>query len=188
VPDQPVIPDKVFFRIGEAASITGVKPYVLRFWETEFKTLRPIKSKSGQRRYRRSDIEHVLRIKELLWERKYTIAGARTELRRAKTKPGVRLDEITQADTRGPAAAAASVDPKLTKKIDELEAEARKLKIRLDAADSRAAAAAARAHRSERRVRELAELTDRQRRDLATVRESLVVLRSNVAAYLEEVR
>ncbi len=79
------IPDKVFFRIGEVARITGVKPYVLRFWESEFKSLKPAKSGSGQRRYRRGDIEHVLRIKELLWERKFTIAGARDELRGGNT-------------------------------------------------------------------------------------------------------
>jgi DNA-binding transcriptional MerR regulator len=80
------IPDKVFFRIGEVAKLTGVKAYVLRFWEAEFPTLKPQKSGSGQRRYRRSDVEQVLRIKELLWARKFTIAGARSELRRGKDR------------------------------------------------------------------------------------------------------
>jgi len=88
---QVEIPDKVFFRIGEVARITGVKPYVLRFWESEFKSLKPGKSKSGQRRYRRTDVEHVLRIKELLWDRKFTIAGARDELRSARTTDRTRL-------------------------------------------------------------------------------------------------
>ncbi len=88
---QVEIPDKVFFRIGEVARITGVKPYVLRFWESEFKSLKPAKSGSGQRRYRRGDIEHVLRIKELLWERKFTIAGARDELRGANSRSRTQL-------------------------------------------------------------------------------------------------
>ncbi|MCO4768929.1 MAG: MerR family transcriptional regulator [Deltaproteobacteria bacterium] len=84
--EDVVIPDKVFFRIGEVAKITGVKAYVLRFWEGEFPTLRPQKGKSGQRRYRRPDIEQVLRIRELLWNRKFTIAGARSELRGGKDR------------------------------------------------------------------------------------------------------
>lgn len=80
------IPDKVFFRIGEVSKLTGVKAYVLRFWEGEFPTLKPQKGKTGQRRYRRADIEQILRIKELLWERKFTIAGARSELRGSKDR------------------------------------------------------------------------------------------------------
>ncbi len=88
---QIEIPDKVFFRIGEVARIADVKPYVLRFWESEFKSLKPAKGGSGQRRYRRSDIEQVLRIKELLWDRKFTIAGARDELRGASDRHRTRL-------------------------------------------------------------------------------------------------
>ena len=80
------IPDKVFFRIGEVSKLTGVKAYVLRFWEGEFPTLKPQKGKTGQRRYRRGDIEQILRIKELLWDRKFTIAGARSELRGGKDR------------------------------------------------------------------------------------------------------
>lgn len=79
--DLVEIPDKVFFRIGEVSRLTGVKAYVLRYWETEFAGLRPKKSPSGQRLYRKSDVEQVLRIKDLLWERKFTIKGARSELR-----------------------------------------------------------------------------------------------------------
>ena len=74
------IPDKMFFRIGEVGRITGVKPYVLRYWESEFKLLRPIKNKAGQRIYRRRDIEAVLDIKNLLYKKKYTIAGAKKRL------------------------------------------------------------------------------------------------------------
>lgn len=75
------IPDKVFFRIGEVSRLTGVKAYVLRYWETEFTGLRPKKSKSGQRLYRRADVETVLELKDLLWERGFTIKGARSFLR-----------------------------------------------------------------------------------------------------------
>jgi DNA-binding transcriptional MerR regulator len=71
------IPDKMFFRIGEVSSLTGVKPYVLRYWESEFRLLRPSKNKSGQRVYRRRDVETVLEIKDLLHQRKFTIAGAK---------------------------------------------------------------------------------------------------------------
>ena len=71
------IPDKMFFRIGEVSEITGVKPYVLRYWESEFRLLRPNKNKSGQRVYRRRDVETALEIKDLLHQRKFTIAGAK---------------------------------------------------------------------------------------------------------------
>jgi DNA-binding transcriptional MerR regulator len=81
----PPIPDKLFFRIGEVCKIADIEPFVLRFWETEFPNLAPEKSKSGQRVYKRKDIEMVLRIKELLYERGYTIAGARKQLARVRT-------------------------------------------------------------------------------------------------------
>ena len=107
---QVEIPEKVFFRIGEVARITDVKPYVLRFWESEFTSLKPGKSSSGQRRYRRSDIEQVLRIKELLWERKFTIAGARDELRTARARERTRLagqQELPMAEPLEPDTSAA---------------------------------------------------------------------------------
>jgi DNA-binding transcriptional MerR regulator len=75
------IPDKAYFRIGEVARILDVKPYVLRYWESEFKAIRPQKSRSQQRLYRRRDVELLLRIKRLLYEEKFTIAGARRKLR-----------------------------------------------------------------------------------------------------------
>src|SRR5438270_10495814 len=71
------IPDKLYFRIGEVARLAGIKPYVLRFWETEFPTLGPKKSGTGHRLYRRKDVEQVLEIKQLLYEKRYTIEGAR---------------------------------------------------------------------------------------------------------------
>jgi DNA-binding transcriptional MerR regulator len=78
------IPNKLFFKIGEVCDIVGVEPYVLRFWETEFPNLAPEKSKTGHRVYKRKDVENVLRIKELLYDRGFTIAGARKHLSRAR--------------------------------------------------------------------------------------------------------
>jgi DNA-binding transcriptional MerR regulator len=81
----PDIPDKLFFRIGEVSHLVGVEPYVLRYWESEFKGLSPRKSSSGQRMFRRKDVELLLHIKHLLYDRKFTIEGARRALQeRAK--------------------------------------------------------------------------------------------------------
>ena len=74
------IPDKLFFRIGEVAAFTGVPPYVLRYWESEFKLLKPRKNHGGQRVYRRHDIELVLRIKGLLYQDRLTLEGAKKRL------------------------------------------------------------------------------------------------------------
>ena len=71
------IPDKLYFRIGEVSRLAGIKPYVLRFWETEFPALMPKKSGTGHRLYRRKDVEAVLEIKRLLYEKRFTIEGAR---------------------------------------------------------------------------------------------------------------
>lgn len=74
------IPEKLFFRIGEVSQIVGVEPHVLRYWESEFPALTPRKSSSGQRMFRRRDVELLLRIKHLLYDRKFTIEGARRAL------------------------------------------------------------------------------------------------------------
>jgi DNA-binding transcriptional MerR regulator len=74
------IPNKLFFKIGEVCEITDTQPYVLRYWESEFAALAPAKNSSGQRIYRRRDIETVLRIKQLLYEEGFTIAGAKKRL------------------------------------------------------------------------------------------------------------
>lgn len=82
------IPDKLYFRIGEVARLAGIKPYVLRFWETEFSALGPRKSGTGHRLYRRKDVEMVLEIKRLLYEKRFTIEGARKFLEtRGKNEP-----------------------------------------------------------------------------------------------------
>jgi DNA-binding transcriptional MerR regulator len=80
------IPDKLYFKIGEVANLTGIKPHVLRYWETEFKTIRPTKSRSKQRLYRKQEIELILRLKDLLYNQGYTISGARRLLRQKPEK------------------------------------------------------------------------------------------------------
>jgi len=80
-PDESGIPDRPFFKIGEAARLCRVKPYVLRYWETEFKSLKPQKTRSQQRLYRRSDVALLLKIRHLLYDKRYTIEGARSRLR-----------------------------------------------------------------------------------------------------------
>ncbi|MBW2452638.1 MAG: MerR family transcriptional regulator [Deltaproteobacteria bacterium] len=76
------IPDKLYFKIGEVARLTGVKTHVLRYWESEFGSIRPNKSRSKQRLYRKQDIELILHLKDLLYNQGFTIAGARKQLRR----------------------------------------------------------------------------------------------------------
>ena len=71
------LPDKLFFKIGDVAEIVGVKPHVLRYWETEFTQLQPNKNSAGNRNYRSHDIDIILNIKSLLYDRKFTIKGAR---------------------------------------------------------------------------------------------------------------
>jgi DNA-binding transcriptional MerR regulator len=83
--DEILIPDKLYFRIGEVATLCHLPAYVLRFWESEFPQLKPVKSSTGQRMYRKRDVESVLRIKQLLYEQGFTISGARQQLR-AETK------------------------------------------------------------------------------------------------------
>jgi DNA-binding transcriptional MerR regulator len=89
----PEIPDKLFFKISEVCEIVGVEPYVLRFWETEFPNFAPEKSKAGHRVYKKKDVENVLRIKELLYERGFTIAGARKQLSRSR-RPKEDRDQV----------------------------------------------------------------------------------------------
>lgn len=84
----PDIPDKLYFRIGEVAELVGVEPHVLRYWESEFPALSPKKSGTGHRLFRRKDVELLLRIKDLLYGKKYTIEGARQRLHEEGREPG----------------------------------------------------------------------------------------------------
>src|SRR6201995_2281153 len=78
---EVIIPDKLYFRIGEVSELCRLPAYVLRFWETEFPQLKPVKSSTGQRMYRQRDVENVLHIKKLLYDEGFTIAGARQQLK-----------------------------------------------------------------------------------------------------------
>src|ERR671927_1053913 len=96
-PGSPEIPDKLYFKIGEVSELLGVEPYVLRYWETEFPALSPKKSGTGHRLYRRKDVELLLRIKHLLYEKRFTIEGARqllqSEMRAPKPKAARRAQQ-----------------------------------------------------------------------------------------------
>jgi DNA-binding transcriptional MerR regulator len=92
------IPDKLFFRIGEVSQIVGVEAYVLRYWESEFKGLSPRKSSSGQRMFRRKDVELLLQIKHLLYDKKFTIEGARKELTRESKDKTRKVTPVSQAE------------------------------------------------------------------------------------------
>lgn len=83
----PELPDKLYFKIGEVARIVGVKPYVLRYWETEFPQLAPNKSGGGQRLYTKNEIDVILRIKQLLYSEGFTIAGAKKKLETELNEP-----------------------------------------------------------------------------------------------------
>lgn len=84
--DQP-LPVKLYYRIGEVSEIVGVEPHVLRYWETEFRSIRPQKSRKGQRIYSRRDVDKLLKVKELLYSHGFTIAGARKRLREGGAEP-----------------------------------------------------------------------------------------------------
>jgi len=105
------IPDKTYYRIGEVARITKVKPYVLRFWESEFKLMSPPKSRSKQRMYRRKDIETILAIKRLLYEQGFTIKGARK-----------RLPELLRDATAGDAVAAPASLRGIREELEQIQA------------------------------------------------------------------
>ena len=101
------IPDKPYFKIGEVAELAGVEPYVLRYWETEFRTIRPEKTRSKQRLYRRKDVEAVLAIKKLLYDEGYRIDGAKRRLR--------------ELSGEAPSASAKALAGELKKALAELE-------------------------------------------------------------------
>lgn len=94
-----IIPEKIYFKIGEVCDLVGVQAHVLRYWETEFPQLSPQKNRSGQRSYRRKDVEMSLRIKELLYDEMFTIAGARKKLQ-LETRPEAPKLKIVRAETR----------------------------------------------------------------------------------------
>lgn len=122
------IPNKLFFKIGEVCELTDTQPYVLRYWESEFPALAPAKNNSGQRIYRRRDIETILRIKTLLYEEGFTIAGAKKKLD---------LEMKGQGEGETPAPEETDADP-LRQKIDVIRAELRDILEILDATGRKA--------------------------------------------------
>ncbi|RAL25556.1 hypothetical protein DL240_04190 [Lujinxingia litoralis] len=120
------LPEKTYFKIGEVAKLLEVEPYVLRYWETEFDTLEPEKTKSGQRVYQRHDIEHLLEIRELLYVEMFTIAGARRQLER-----GLSARSVAQAAGGSAASGDEALLAQLTDARQELaQAEHELLKFR----------------------------------------------------------
>jgi DNA-binding transcriptional MerR regulator len=115
------IPDKLYYKIGEVAKFTGVKTHVLRYWETEFNTIRPNKSRSNQRLYRRQDVDLILYLKDLLYNQGFTIAGARKKLREKPAKnlvePVAKNSSAAKADDQLALPLAASCDPKIFKEL-----------------------------------------------------------------------
>jgi DNA-binding transcriptional MerR regulator len=101
--DDELGPVKLYYRIGEVAGIVGVEPHVLRYWETEFRSIRPQKSRKGQRIYSRRDVDRLLKVKDLLYTHGFTIAGARKKLREVGAEPP------TEGETRAVGAARAAL-------------------------------------------------------------------------------
>src|SRR5512139_1851863 len=136
--DSKQIPNKLFFKIGEVCEITDTQPYVLRYWESEFPALAPAKNSSGQRIYRRKDIETVLRIKQLLYEEGFTIAGAKKRLEaemagRGPTPTSLASEAVAEEKAPAPAAAAepapapAATDEKTRAVLLEVRAQLREI-------------------------------------------------------------
>lgn len=82
---ETIIPEKAYFRIGEVSKIVNVEPYVIRYWETEFKTINPVRTKTAQRLYRKKDVQELLTIKNLLYSQRFTIDGAKKQLHKTRT-------------------------------------------------------------------------------------------------------
>src|SRR5271165_5119175 len=91
------LPPKLYYRIGEVAELVGVEPHVLRYWEREFRSIRPTKSAKGQRVYSRRDVENLLRVRELLYSEGFTIAGAKKKLQRSGTEPREEEEPLVEA-------------------------------------------------------------------------------------------
>lgn len=128
--ELPDIPDKLYFRIGEVSTLTGVKPSVLRYWESEFRTLRPTKSRTNQRLYTRADVEKVFKLKTLLYEKKFTIAGARRVLAKGYTQELNRLESEAKGEEAAPEAesTAQKASPALQKRVASLISEVQSIK------------------------------------------------------------
>ncbi|HEY4088306.1 MAG TPA: MerR family transcriptional regulator [Bryobacteraceae bacterium] len=116
----PEIPDKLFFRIGEVSHIVGVEAYVLRYWESEFPGLSPRKSSTGQRMFRRKDVELLLRIKHLLYGQKFTIEGARKALQEKALQEKSKAARPVAQPAQQPSLFAPSPLPEIRRQVQEI--------------------------------------------------------------------
>lgn len=129
--DSPVIPDRLYFKIGDVARLCGVEPYVLRFWETQFPQLKPNKSGTGQRLYRRREVELALEIKRLVHGEGYTIAGAKQALegahKRSQTQPAIARPQPPAQETGPRPPETAKRSEAVTAAIGQVRAELREI-------------------------------------------------------------
>jgi DNA-binding transcriptional MerR regulator len=128
------IPNKLFFKIGEVCEITDTQPYVLRYWESEFPALAPAKNSSGQRIYRRRDIETVLRIKQLLYDEGFTIAGAK---KRLEAEMSTRAETPVPPDEAVAGADGGGGDAKTRAALKEVKDQLREILTLLDRNDKK---------------------------------------------------
>lgn len=125
-PRESVLPSKLFFRIGEVASLVGVEPHVLRYWEREFRSIRPTKSAKGQRVYSRKDVENLLRVRDLLYRDGFTIAGAKKRLQRSPAEAAAEseaAESVTAASTGEASRASAESADHARETVRELDGE-----------------------------------------------------------------
>jgi DNA-binding transcriptional MerR regulator len=113
-PARGGLPPKLYFRIGEVAELVGVEPHVLRYWEREFRSIRPTKSAKGQRVYSRRDVENLMRVRELLYREGFTIAGAKKKLQRS----GVESSEEAEEGAGAPVEASKTRDQLVAMRTD----------------------------------------------------------------------
>ncbi len=115
------LPAKLYYRIGEVAGIVGVEPHVLRYWETEFRSVKPQKSAKGQRIYSRRDVETLLKVRELLYAHKFTIAGAKKKLREGGIEPPSPEDGVSSAEAQRMRDALLSIRGELLTLMEEFD-------------------------------------------------------------------
>lgn len=119
--DESEVPVKLYYRIGEVSQIVGVEPHVLRYWETEFRSIRPQKSRKGQRIYSRRDVDKLLKVKDLLYTHGFTIAGARKRLREAGAEAEPERPVVSAAPV------SATLPPQARGQLIELRAEIQRM-------------------------------------------------------------
>ncbi len=170
-----MLPQKLFFRIGEVAGLVGVEPHVLRYWEREFRSIRPTKSAKGQRVYSRKDVENLLRVRDLLYRDGFTIAGAKKKLQRGEVAVSNGEPEALSGE-RASARALLRPDAEDVQPSSESAAESSSTERAGDVAPASSERAASSADVPKRLPGEVPD----------HVREKLLALRSEVEAFLAE--